>query len=157
MMEGDLSLMVMAPLEPVSEGQVFDHTPHHLTVLPWFSLPTSDWRDFDSAMRDLVIEEGYPVVMGGESAMFGPKNTKPARKLGGVLFGVHAHAIRIARDFDISIDPTYTALDYVPHVSSKPDRQVEQDEQLLLNELVVIERVLTKKRARSVYTMGTSA
>lgn len=153
----ELDLMLAAPLEPLKVGQDIPRMPAHLTVLPWFRLPESDWPEFSAELEDLAIEEAYPIVIGGEPAKFGPEGDIQVRKLGGVLLGVHTHAYKIARSFDVELDPTYTGLRYVPHIADKPDGSVAQDERIRLQQLAVLERDEVGRRVRATYKFRSFA
>jgi len=139
-------LMVAATLDDISLGDRFLSLPAHMTVYPWFDLPTANWLQFDDGMRDIIEQTSPPVVMGGTRALYGSGETKGVRLLDRVTptfnlirgFDIHAGVFRLAHVLGITIDDTYTGLNWSPHVSDTPTRTLAPDEEVELTSLAVL-------------------
>lgn len=153
----ELDLMLAAPLKPLAVGQKIDRMPAHLTVLPWFRFPAGDWAELSEELDELVIEEAFPFVIGGEAANFGPDGDVRVRRLGGVLLGVHFRALRLVESFGVAVDPAYTGMNYTPHIADKVDGAVARDERIRLEQLAVLERDASGRRTRATYKFRSFA
>lgn len=149
-------LMIAAPLSSVAVREVLPKLPPHVTIIPWFDLSRSDWGEFDAAMCELTAEEDFSHIFGGESACFGEACDVRVRKLAGVLFGVHAHALGVVHSFGCEVDPQFTGINWAPHVTNTDHYEVAEGEALDLQQIAVFskdpeDRV---KRVEAVYVKG---
>ena len=155
--------MVVSTLEPVKVGDEFDHLPSHMTVFPWFELPGNRASEFDDEMKEIIIENRLGTTQVGDVAQYGtelhPTSVRRLNRLGdsfGLLqaFEVHAALYRYVSSIGSEFDPTFTGLNYSPHISHTADRVVKDDEYLELRNLTVMAQpadTLRKKFVRAVY------
>ena len=148
---GSQLLLIVAPLDIVHQGVVYEHIPPHLTVLPWFELPNSRWSAFTEGMEELVIEERLSNVKGARAARYGQYGTLPVRELCGELLGVHAHALNLVKWLGCTVDPMYTGHNYSPHVSDKPERVIAEGEPIDFPGLAVFRKEAGLKQVAEFY------
>lgn len=144
-------LMLATPLISVSIGDKVPRLPPHITLVPWFDLSAEDWPDFDRDIREeLLVEEGIMAYAAGD-ALYGEANDVAVGELGGVMFGAHALACAIVRRYGGEIDPTYTGLNWHPHVSYTPGRTIRTGEKLDIATLGVFSKDDDQKVVRALY------
>ena len=94
--------MLAVPTEPVETGSRFDTWPPHITLVPWFDLPTNRWQDFDARFKeeDIVwdLDSRVRVV---KKELFGTNDApiRVARLFGVISVLAHARSAELVREF----------------------------------------------------------
>ena len=144
-------LMVAAPLAPAEVGREYTSLPPHMTLFPWFELPTVNWPGFDKALG-AVIEEGalQPTIRGGNAlAPASEAGSLAVRRLAALPFTVndaldlHTAVHRAIRRHGGDFDPSFVGSRWQPYVSDKAGYALEEDEELRIGEIAVFQRRVT--------------
>lgn len=152
-------LMLAAPTEPVDVGEV-QAWPSHITLVPWFDLEASQWREFDQVFRDEEIvwdlDERVHVV---KKDSFGtPENPVTVSRLFGITTVLaHARAAGLVRRFDGKFDEQYTGLDWHAHITDKPGRTYYEGDSVTLNSIAVFQKHAGQKIIKQLYERPKAA
>ncbi len=157
--------MVVSALETPRVGDVFESLPSHVTFLPWFDHPISKWDDFDGYMHDVIEQSSQPTVVIGDQG-FDDEPDAPVHRLNRISrtfnaingFHIHAGVWNAAQLHGTGLDPTYSAVNWTPHISEKPGLQLAEGQELTLTNLTVLRRdELKRKLVRAIYTWDRAA
>lgn len=142
-------LMVAAPLVATEVGEEYESLPPHVTLFPWFDMPTANWTRFNAALGDVASETVQPTIKGGDAAIFGTDQHPSAVRLLNRAtqtfniihgFDIHADIHRAVRRYGGDFDPSFVGLRWRPHVSDKKGYALAEDEEIRLSELAVFQR-----------------
>lgn len=145
-------VMVASFLDKPEEGERFLKMPAHLTYVSWFQLPHDKRESFHGLIEDIIEEERPPVITGGSQRIFtDPKTGElqrvrrldvPTAGFNGLQdFAAHAALFAFAKNIDPSFDAQYFGMNWAPHVSETPDRELRQGEVVDLDNLTVVRRL----------------
>lgn len=150
--------MVAAMVNPLEPGSTIKKLPAHMTVYPWFDLPTSRWPEFDQAMQDVIEETSAPTTIGGDADIF--DGNVAVRRLNRItpsfnlIRGFDIHAGVYSAVHALSASGTaypYTGTGWSPHISDTAERSIEELEVCELSNLTVVQKTLAQKSIRAVY------
>jgi len=155
-------LMVAAPLVATEVGEEYESLPPHVTLFPWFDIPTANWPRFNAALGNVASETVQPTIKGGDAAVFGADHRPIAvRRLNRATqtfniihgFDIHADIHRAVRRYGGDFDPSFVGQYWRPHVSNKRNYALAEDEEVRLSELTVFQRriVSGKKMVKAVH------
>lgn len=135
--------MLAVPTEPVETGSRFDTWPPHITLVPWFDLPTNRWQDFDARFKeeDIVwdLDSRVRVV---KKELFGTDDApiKVARLFGIISVLAHVRSAELVREFGGEFDATYTGSNLHAHVSGSAHRIYHIGEDIALDAIAVFQK-----------------
>lgn len=132
--------VLVSALETLNKGDVFVEWPLHVTILPWFTLPTERQRAFENALTNRTHDVASIHTIGGEEAFFGPRQDARVRKLRriGALASLHQLALETVRSFDGSVDDPYIERNYEPHVTFQDEKGIEEGQEVTLTALQLV-------------------
>lgn len=142
--------MVVSAVDRVHVGDTFKAIPPHLTVFPWFDIPTENFALFDQDMQEIIDWNPRMEPEGGSTVLFGDDESIPARRFDRATagfnviqhFDIHASVFRSVNELGGTgtYDPQYVGLDYHPHMTDSADRAVQQGEVVSFDNLTVIKK-----------------
>ncbi|KKW01790.1 MAG: hypothetical protein UY35_C0024G0009 [Candidatus Saccharibacteria bacterium GW2011_GWC2_48_9] len=147
--------MLAVPTEPVETGSQLDTWPPHITLVPWFDLPTNRWQDFDASFKeeDIVwdLDSRVRVV---KKELFGTDDApiEVARLFGIMSVLAHARSAGLVREFGGEFDVTYTGSNWHAHISDSTHRVYDVGEDIALNAIAVFQKKDGVKIIKQQYT-----
>lgn len=145
--------MLAAPVEPVELGKV-EAWPSHITLVPWFDLESSKWREFDEAFRDedIVWDLDARVSVVREDQFGTPEKPVTVSRLFGIMSVLaHARAAGLVRDFGSKFDEQYMGLNWHAHISDRKDKVFEMGEVVQLDSIAVFQKHAGEKIIKQLY------
>lgn len=139
------SLLVVATLEPVEPGVIFEKgvkLPPHMTLLPWFELLENQTHRFSLTLTRLAGRYSPLQIKGGEEAYFGPQEDIPVRKLiaDQAIFQAHHELIRLVATFGAQTDPRWSGDNYTPHVTHTDKHELQEGDVVTLSAMQLFSR-----------------
>lgn len=144
-------------LRDVSEGDVLERIPEHVTLLHWFSLDSGYQRAFENALMNR-LHYVAPIQLVGEGRDdFGPERDIPVTTLKlGALASFHTMALQLVQSFGGSVHSEYIGEKYAPHVSDTEDFQFGVGDERLLErvQLVSMDRESGARKVEKVLSLS---
>jgi|GEM_PF-4174815 len=147
--------MLAVPTEPVETGSRLDTWPPHVTLVPWFDLPTNRWQEFDARFQeeDIVwdLDSRVRVV---EKELFGSDDApiEVARLFGIMSVLAHARSAGLVREFGGEFDSTYMGSNWHAHISDSTHRVYDIGEDIALSAIAVFQKKDGAKTIKQQYT-----
>jgi 2'-5' RNA ligase len=146
-------LMAAIPITEVAAGQRVDAWPPHITLVPWFELPSEKWGDFDHEMHEREIVWDLDARMQvGKRDMFGDSHDKPVARLFGIMAVLaHTRIKALAEEFGGRVDERFTGLEWHPHITDSPGFQANVGDIIETNHIAIFQKHAGVKIIKEVY------
>jgi 2'-5' RNA ligase len=150
--------IIVAPVEPMQQGDVFSEWPLHITVAPWFSGVNE--RKITQIVES-TAERNLPLaVTFGEVALFGAKIDIPVQRINdesGKISGLHTKLINpLHRQGAIFDDYRYLGYKYQPHVTLREGHDLPV-EPFCIDSLAVVRSTQQPKDRCVVWSSGVGS
>lgn len=146
-------LMAAIPVTEVAVGQRVDTWPPHITLVPWFELPSEQWEAFDREMHEREIVRDLDARMQvGKREMFGPHLDKPVARLFGIMAVLaHTRMKVLVEDFGGSFDESYMGLNWHAHISDTEVFRGNVGDIIETNRIAIFQKQAGVKIIKAVY------
>lgn len=153
--DGSELVMVASFLDRQKEGGVEGKLPAHLTYLPWFSIQPSRIGEFYELIQEVTEQERAPVIRGTSTRLFNDKDGLiEVRHIDQWSKGFNMLQDHMAHNMLLEfalleenngLDRRYTESAWSPHVTNTTERSLMAGEDVELDNLTVIKKVMGQK------------